>query len=82
MDVFDLYAKISLDTSSYDKGMADAKESAESLTGELNGNLFNGLNVAGDGFDDAGHQAGIFGDLLKKRSQKQANGIYIFQTVV
>lgn len=33
MDVFDLYAKISLDSSEYEKGLKDAKSSAGGLTG-------------------------------------------------
>lgn len=33
MDVFDLFAKISLDSSEYDKGLKDAKSSADGLSG-------------------------------------------------
>ncbi|WP_370804307.1 hypothetical protein [Gemmiger formicilis] len=48
MDVFDLYAKISLDSSEYEKGLKNAKSSASGLTG-LFGNVGSAVSTVGKG---------------------------------
>ena len=50
MDVFDLYAKISLDTSEYDQGLDDAGEKASVFGDVLNANLVTkGISLVIDG---------------------------------
>lgn len=48
MDVFDLFAKISLDTSEYEKGLKNAKSSASGLTG-LFGKVGSAASTVGKG---------------------------------
>lgn len=48
MDVFDLYAKISLDSSEYEKGLKNAKSSASGLTG-LFGKVGSAASTVGKG---------------------------------
>ena len=48
MDVFDLFAKITLDSSEYEKGLKDAKSSASGLTG-LFGKVGSAVSTVGKG---------------------------------
>ena len=45
MDVFDLFAKLSLDTSEFDSGLSGAVSAAESLGGALTGGLATAATV-------------------------------------
>ena len=84
MDVFDLFAKLSLDSSSYDKGIEGAEKSASNFSA----NLKKGLAVAGSiatasisamtagavvaskKFIDSAKSTATFGDSVDKNSQK------------
>ena len=84
MDVFDLFAKISLDTSDYDNGLADAEKSASSFgktigsgiakTAKIGATAIAGVTTAAAGisamFIKGAGDLAEYGDNIDKMSQK------------
>lgn len=84
MDVFDLFAKLSLDTSEFDSGLSGAVSAAESLGGALTGGLATAATVgagavaaigtaavgAGTALVAATADVASYGDHIDKMSQK------------
>ena len=73
MDVFDIYAKISLDTSEYDKGLDNAGDKANIFAGVLSGNLVSkGIEVAIIGLKKLGEAAvNVFKESINAYSDYQ-----------
>lgn len=84
MNVFELFAKLGLDTSEYDKGLDDSEQKASGFSNALGKSLSTGLKVAGVGLaavgagatalgknlmDNVGELA-QYGDNIDKTSQK------------
>lgn len=57
MNLFDLYAKIFIDTSEYERGVNDAGRDADSLAGRLKNGLAKAADAAGKSLDDTGNKA-------------------------
>lgn len=84
MNVFELVAKLVLDSKEYDKGLDDSEEKAEGFGGKLKGALATGAKVGGAALAAAGAAAGVmtkaiadgvaetaaYGDNIDKMSQK------------
>lgn len=80
MDVFELFAKLSLDSSEYEQGLNDAKESGSSFGSTLATSAKVGLTaigavgtaavVLGDQFLDSAGDLAAYGDNIDKMSQK------------
>lgn len=84
MTIFELMAKLVLDTSQYDKGLDDSEKEAEGFGGKLKGALATGAKVGGAALAAAGAAAGVltkelisgvnetaaYGDNIDKMSQK------------
>ena len=92
MDVFDLFAKITLDTSAYTDGLADAKSKSASF-GTVMGNIGKGVAgvtaavtavgaaavAAGKGIYDSVSQVASAGDTIDKQSQKLGISAELYQ---
>jgi len=61
MDVFDLYAKISLDTSGYESGLQDASKTTQSFGSKLGAGLKSAAKLAGAAITAASTAAVAFG---------------------
>jgi len=61
MDVFDLYAKISLDTSGYESGLQDASKTTQSFGSKLGAGLKSAAKLAGTAITAASTAAVAFG---------------------
>ena len=80
MNVFELFAKLSLDSSEYEQGLNDAKESGSSFGSTLATTAKVGLTaigavgtaavVLGDQFLDSASDLAVYGDNIDKMSQK------------
>ena len=84
MNVFELVAKLVLDSKDYDKGLDDSEEKAEGFGGKLKGVLAKGAKIGGAALVAAGAAAGVmtkeiaegvaqtaaYGDQIDKMSQK------------
>lgn len=57
MNLFDLYAKISIDTSEYERGVNDAGQEADSLADRLKNGLAKAADAARKSLDDTGNKA-------------------------
>ena len=57
MNLFDLYAKISIDTSEYERGVNDAGRDADSLADRLKNGLAKAADAAGENLYDTGNKA-------------------------
>lgn len=93
MNVFDLFAKLSLDTSEYDQGLDDAESKGESFGSKLSKGLGTAGKVAGGAmlavgtasvalgksFVDNAKEVATYGDNIDKMSQKMGFSAEAFQ---
>ena len=93
MNVFDLYAKIALDRSEYEKGLEDASEKTSSFADKLKTGLANAGKVAAVGIGAvttattalyagvtaAAGQVASYGDNIDKMSQKMGMSAEVYQ---
>ena len=89
MNVFELFAKLSLDSSEYEQGLADAKESGSSFGSALATSARVGATaiaavgtaafVAADQFVDAAGDVAVYGDNIDKMSQKLGISVEAYQ---